>query len=134
MITKSSNKGFVGIDMTVAIVAIIVFSGLIITLMYNNYLENIKIKKEALATIYLTQIFENIAIADYQDVTQANIDNFIPADLEENNYNVQLTITSNLELPDIENQDILKKVNAVISYQIANKQYQYTMERIKIKE
>ena len=55
-----NNKGFVGIDMVVSVVAILAFSGLIATLMYNNYLENMKIKKEALATIYLTEIFENV--------------------------------------------------------------------------
>ena len=130
---KKAN-GFVGIDMAVALVAIMAFSGLIISLMYNNYLSNVKLKKTALATIYLTEIFENVGIASYDYVTQENVDEFIPNTLEENNYQVKITVDTNLNISETQNEDIVKKVTAVISYSINNKEYQYTMERLKIKE
>ena len=32
------------------------------------------------------------------------------------------------------NEDIIKKITATISYKVGNKDYEHTMERIKIKE
>ena len=58
-----NNKGYVAIDMALAILGIIVFSGLIISLMHSNFLGNAKTKKEAIAVIYLTELMENIGIA-----------------------------------------------------------------------
>ena len=122
------SKGFVGIDMLVAIIAITLFSGLIVSLMYNNYLQNIKARRDALATIYLTEIFENVGIASFNEVTQENAQSFIPKDLAENKYEASITVTPYSE----GNTNILKKVQAVISYNFNNKQYKYTMERNKI--
>lgn len=134
------DNGFVGIDMTIAIIAIIVFSGLIIFLMYDNFLENVKIKKEALATIYLTETLENVGITNYDDLTQENIDNgainVVPTEIENYNYEMRIEVlTEDLSLTDTQKQTgIVKKVVATISYKIGNKNYQYSMERIKIKE
>lgn len=137
---KKNNNGFVGVDMTIAILAIIMFSVLIISLMYNNFLENMKIKKEALATIYLTETLENVGIANYDDITQENIDNgvinLIPPEIENYNYTMKIEVlTDILSLSDAQKQTgIVKKVKATISYKVGNKNYQYIMERAKIKE
>jgi len=129
-----NNKGFVAIDTTIAVIAVIIFSILIISLIYNNSLENLKIKREALATIYLTETLENISIAAYEDVTQENIESFIPSDLASNNYNMEINISSDLELTNTKNEDIMKKVTATISYEFGNKTYSYSIQRNKIKE
>lgn len=121
-----NSKGFTGIDIGIAIVAIMVFSGLIFSLMYNHYLENVKLQAESLAMIYLTETLENIGIADYNDVTQENSANFIPQDSKEGYHSISLQITTQ--------SDITKKVKATVSYKIVNKEYQYSIERIKIKE
>lgn len=118
-------KGFVGVDIGIAIVAIIVFSGLIFSLMYNYFLENVKLQAESLAIIYLTETLENIGIADYNEVTEENSESFIPKDLKQSNHKMILEITEG---------EINKKVKATISYKIVNKEYQYSMERFKIKE
>ena len=127
------NNGFVGIDMTIAVMAIIIFSGLIIFLMYNNFLENVKIKREALATIYLTETMENIGIESYDNINIDNKENLISANAIENGYDIQLTISDFYE-DDTTKEDIIKKVVATISYKIGNKNYQHSMERVKIKE
>ncbi len=128
---KKAN-GFVGIDMAVTLVAIMAFSGLIISLMYYNYLSNVKLKKNALSTIYLTEVFENVGIANYEDVTQENVNNLIPSTLAKDNYEIDIKVDNNLNLSQSNN--IVKKITAVISYTINNKEYQYTMERLKVKE
>ena len=126
------NNGFIGVDMGIAVIAILAFSGLIISLMYNNYLENARVKMEAMSTIYLTEILENIGIANYDNVKQDEINNFIPSDMKNSVYNAKIEVNSNLS--ETQKEDIIKKVNVTVSYKIANKEYKHTMERIKVKE
>lgn len=129
MIVRRS-KGIVGIDIIIAIIAVSIFSTLIFSLMYNNLVENVKLKKETLAMIYMTEIFENIAIADYDDITEQRIIRFVPGDVK-NNYNVNIVISNEFE--EI-GEDVLKKIQVTLSYTINNKTYSYSMERIKAKE
>ena len=131
MKARESN-GFVGVDMIISIIAVMIFSGLIISLMYTNFLENVKLRRETLATIYLTETLENIGISSYEEITTDNINSFIPEDLEENGYEIQIELDSDLNLAEDEN--IIKKIKATISYTIQNKNYEHSMERIKVKE
>ena len=86
------NKGFVTLDVIISIMAIMIFSVLIFSMMTNNFLENLKVRKETLSTIYITEIFESIGIATYDEITQENISNLIPDGIDQNNYNVDLNI------------------------------------------
>lgn len=124
------KKGFIAVDMTVAIMAIIIFSTIIISLMYNNALQNKKIKKEALAIIYITETFENVGIASFDDVTAENITNLVPIETERY-YTVSTDVT---ELDQNEYEKIIKKVSISLSYKVGNKTYDITMERLKAKE
>lgn len=133
-----SKKGFVGIDMTLAIVAVIIFSVLIIALLNNIFSHNLKINKKALATIYLTETLENIGIAKYEDITQENIDNkvinLIPQEALEKGYTIDIKVDEKINLEDEETEDIFKKIKVTISYNVKNKNYEYYMERLKAKE
>lgn len=134
MIKKS--KGFVGIDMIISIAGILIFSALIFSLMYSNSLENVKIRKEAMAAIYMTEIMENIGIASYEQVNQENVDNgnFLPSDVP-NSYEIDIIITDELTISDTQkNEDIVKKVIASVSYYVGNKDYKLSIERVKMKE
>lgn len=121
-----NKNGFVSVDMAVAIVSVMLFSVLIISLISSNTFGNVKIKKDTLAMLYLTETFENIGIADYQEVTEENISKFIPADL--NDYTIEIAIEN------IGVEDILKKIVGTINYKINNKEYRLSMERVKGKE
>ena len=83
----NSKKFFVNVYMILAIIAIIVFSVLIVALMSNSLVEVLKINKKALATIYLTEMLENIAILEYEDVTEEKMyamsEELIPEELDE---------------------------------------------------
>ena len=133
-----NNKGLVAMDMVLSILAILIFSVIIISMMYNNFLENTKIKKQALAIIYLTETLENVGIAEYDDITQDNINNgnidLIPKDIEDSNYKIKIeVITDDLDLAENQSEKIVKKIRATISYDLGNKTYQHYMERIKSK-
>ena len=123
-----SESGIVTTDVVLSIIAIMIFSVLFISLMYNNSIENIKLKQEGLAIADITETFENIGIADYTDVTNENADSFIPEDVQNH------AIKIDLEITQIGEEDILKKITATASYKMANKVYEFSMERMKIKE
>ena len=126
------NNGLAGIDMIIATIAISIFSTLIVSMIYNNVLENVKLKKETMAMIYSTEIFENIAIESYDNVTQENSSNFIPEKVLKG-YTVNLNISTDLD--DVNyNQNIIKKIVLTLSYEVGNKTYTCTMQRMKIKE
>ena len=128
-----SKKGLAGIDMVIAVIAVIIFSTLIVSLIYYNAMENVKVTKETLAMIYITEVFENVGIADYYEITQDNISNLIP----ENVYNSGYEVDVSVEKPNIENaeeQDVIKKVNLALTYEVGSKTYTCSMERLKVKE
>jgi len=127
MITKK-QKGLVGADIIIAVIAIMIFSTLILTMIYNNTLENVKLKKEALAMIYITEIFERIAIESYDNVTVETINNSLSSKLKEN-FNVGVSVTNISG-----SEDILKKVELTLTYEVAGKKYNCSMQRMKIKE
>ena len=128
------RNGLTGVDTTIAIVIITLFTGLILSLMYNvkyqNYVRACKITSD----LYLTQTLENISIVDYDDVESTSSD--------ENSLIIPqlptiFSETVNVEkISDIDSnkEDILKKVTVTISYNIGNRHYENTVQRLKIKE
>jgi len=127
-----NNKGLAGVDIIIAIISVMIFSILIISIMYSNVMENVKLKKETLAMIYITEAFENIGIETYDNITEENINNLVPEEAR-NNYNIEMTVTN--EFDDVTNNEyIMKKITLKLSYEIANKTYSCSMERMKIKE
>ena len=134
------NEGFVAIDTVVAVIAIMIFSVLIVTLMHTNFMGDLKIRRETLATIYLTETLEKIGIAQYDEVTTENVKNFIPDNME-GNCNITIDIYEDVEEilgeknnSELEKQGIIKKVVATFRYKLLDKSYEYAMERIKMKE
>lgn len=126
------NNGFVGVDAIISIIAIMIFSTIIVSLMSHNVIENVKLKKETLATIYISETFERIGIEDYDNVTLDNINNLVPTEALEN-YDVEMNIETEFE--DINNnENIMKKITIKMSYEIRGKKYSRSMERIKVKE
>ena len=115
--------------MIISITAITIFSAFILSLMVNNSMENLKIARETMAMIYITEVFEKVGIADYDAVLEENKDDFIPQEALEN-YKVEMKV-ENIENQE---QDILKKVSVTLTYEITNKTYSYSMERLKSKE
>lgn len=138
------DRGLATVDMIIAIIAIMIFSSLIVSMMYSNVMENVKLKKETLAMIYMTEIFENVgrenysnlSVGTYEDITVNTYDEYIegliPEDLPED-YIVDIVITNNLEGVK-NNEDILKKVELTLTYKVGEKIFSSSMERMKIKE
>ena len=56
----SNNKGITGIDLTIGIIVLSIFSGVIISLMVNTYSTVVEIRKSANAMAYATIILEKL--------------------------------------------------------------------------
>ena len=135
-----NNKGFLAIDTVVAVIAMMIFSVLIITMIYTNFMTNYKVRIRTLSTIYLVETLEKIGIAKYDEVTSENTENFMPSNMRKN-YEMTIEIYEDVEeilnesgQTELPNEQIIKKVVAKVTYQLSDKKYEYTMERIKIKE
>ena len=126
-----NKKGLTGVDISIAVIAIILFSSIILSLMYNVKLENLKIKAKIQANIYLTEIAEKIGVADYDDVTSENT-NLFPGEITDA-YIAKIEV-SKFSDEDTSKEDIIKKVKITISYKIGNKTYEESLQRLKVKE
>lgn len=125
------HNALAGIDIVIAVVAIIIFSTLILSLITTNASENIKIAKETIAMIYMTEIFENVGIAEFDNVTEENKDSLVPQGVN-GDYDVIINVV------DINSNDdktgIMKKIELTLKYKIGDKTYECSMERLKARE
>ena len=119
-------------DIILTVITIVLFTGIILSLMYNVKYENTRLLYKLSASIYLTETMENIGIEDYDNVTSNNA-SLVPEDLPsffEEIINVE-------DLSEDENsgieEDIIKKITVSISYTVNGKKYEQSMERLKVK-
>ena len=126
------NNGIVGTDIVIAIIAAAIFSTLIISMIYNNVTQNVKLKKETLAMIYMTEFFENVGIANYDYINTTNVSNLIPEEAK-NLFDIQVDVSDTFSGVPAD-QYIMKKIQAVFKYEVGGNIYTCSMERLKIKE
>ena len=164
MINKKIKKenGFAGSDALIAVLIIVLFTGIIATIIYNIYLSNASIKRMGTATKYITNIFENMDKAYYDDVTLIGLKDYINANSElfstsENQINISsnntsesgesIGITDNPRYTinvDIEyynktqgnedKLDLVKQITVTVIYKLGNKNQEITMTRVKSRE
>ena len=129
------KKGLTGIDIVLTVIIVILFTSIILSLMYNVKQQNLKQVYKQASNIYLTETLENIGIADYEDIIETTSENnseLIP-DLPSMFYEkIEVESIKNEENPNKE--DIIKKVTVTIFYTIGNKTYETVAQRLKIKE
>lgn len=126
------SKGITAVDVSIAVVAIIIFTSIIVSMMANVKLENTNIRRKAIATIYLTEILENVGIAAYDNVKENNAQ-LIPSNMPDV-YDAQISVEKLKDSDATKEQDLIKKVTVSISYHVGNKEYTETIQRLKVKE
>ena len=67
------QKGFVVSEAILAILILIMFTGIITSLIYNIVLTSKRIKISSQEIAYITDIFNHIEIMNYEDVTTENL-------------------------------------------------------------
>lgn len=67
------QKGMTGVDITISILIIAIFTSIVMTLVYNVYVTSVTQKRATVASNYLVDIFEYIDQINYDEVTNENI-------------------------------------------------------------
>ena len=128
-----SNKGFTMQDAAVAIIAIILFAGVIGSTYVSIYKVQAETKVEAIATLFTVQIMENIDKIGYDEVTENNTDLLIQE--MRNKFSIPSSYKIELQvIPMLEAQDLVKTVRLTFGYKFMNIDRNIMIERLKVKE
>lgn len=127
-----NNKGITGIDVTIAIIIIIVFTGVIANLMFSIYKAAIEIQKGANADAYATIILEKVDEKPYDEVDENFIQTLKDSGEVEisDDYLIELVIEPYTDLQF----ELIKKVNLTIKYSVSNEEKTLNIAKLKIKE
>jgi len=157
-----NKKGFVASDALIAVLIIILFSGLIATISYNIYLANSSIKRMSKATEYIVKTFEYIDKENYESVNINGLKDYInqnetifnitnnQINITSNNTNEVAEFIGNSENPaytieiniayynktegNTDKLDLVKEITMTVKYKLGNKDQEITMKTNKIKE
>ncbi len=124
-----NEKGITGIDLTIGIVVLSIFTGVIVSLMLNAYSTSIGVKKSANAMAYATIILEKVDEKSFEDVNDSFVA-YLEA-LGEVDISDDYTITFNTEVLE---ENLFKKATITVSYDVNDDQKSITINKLKIKE
>lgn len=152
------NKGFVASDVLIAILIIMLFSGLIASVSYNIYLANSNVKRMSKANGYISEVFEYANKIYYEDVTEKNLTEYFnnkyyysegklpkekpEAKISENSdeildtpFKISLDITNYNETEgNTDKLDLVKQIKMTVEYVIGNKHQKIEMTTLKKRE
>ncbi len=122
-ILMKNEKGFTVAELSVAILIMIIFIGMISTIFMNIYLSFMESKRYSAAMMYSTQIAEKIDQLLFEEVTTENL-----LDIEiGKGYDKQVTVETNSE-------NTLKTVNITISYYVGQNLKSVELKKTKVKD
>lgn len=151
------QKGFVASDALIALLIIVLFSGLVATISYNIYLSNSSIKRMSKATGYIVDMFEYIDKTNYDYLTKENLvsyfnikyyyaeDKVTPKSdaevkLKETDENVETPYKAEINIVkynetegNIDKLDLVQEITMTVKYKLGNKDQEITMTRNKTK-
>jgi hypothetical protein len=127
-----NNKGITGVDITIAIIIIITFTGVIASLMFSIYNTSLNIQKGANADAYATMILEKVDEKSYDEVDE----NFIQMLKDDNEIEISDDYVTELTIePYTDYQyELIKKVNLIIKYTVNKEEKTLNITKLKIKE
>ena len=146
-IKLKDKKGFTSVDLTLAMIVVIIFAVIMTSISYNMYLSSTEAKRTAVAVNYAVDIFEHIGELDYSDVNSISgelfeiesFNNFELNNITDNNGTETITGTIGtynieLKIDDYNGQDVIKIINLKITYPVSRKNTEKVeMSRLKIR-
>lgn len=132
-INIKSEKGFTMEDLTIALLIITLFVGVISTMMYKVYKVNLKTDLTSQMVIYAVQILEDIDKIAYEDVKPELAEIYNSKFSIKQGYTIDIQVSNYGE--GISNvKDLIKIVRLNISYNFSGEKEEFTVTRLKIKE
>lgn len=123
-----SDRGITGTDISIAIIVIVVFTGVISKLMYNSYANGVEIQISANASCYATIILEKVDEKPFDEITS----NFVLDLINDKVIDIDPMYSVYFYVEDL--TYMYKKVTVKILYSINNKQQDLTISKIKVNE
>lgn len=123
-----NNKGITGIDLTLSVIVLTTFAGVIISLMVNNYKTSLEIQKSANAMSYATMVLEKVDEKSYEKVTEDFLSEISGEISIDSDYEISLNVSQ------IDDSDYVKKVTIKVSYVVNNQRKDINISKLKIKE
>lgn len=140
------EKGIIIADAIIALVIIILFSGLIITLITKVTVESKKVKIYSKQMDYITEIFEKVEQLAYDDVTEGNLIDYIntqnldvvkaasdlPSVAQTAAYKIAINVENYNETEgNTDKLDYIKIIKVTVKSTLAGRDYLTEMSRIK---
>ncbi len=137
-INLKNNKGITTIDAAIALVIIVIFATAMTSLFYNVYLSTTGAKRTAVALNYAVDIFENIGIKKFSDVTPTSALSDITGiqDVSGSDTNATAKIGTydiTLDINNYEDTDKIKVITLKIEYPVSRKDKEkIELQRLKV--
>ena len=144
----NNDKGIATSDGLIAILVIILFTGIISTLLYNIYIANVSVKRITAANSYIIDLFEYSEKLSYEDVTEANLINYFNDKYYDHNkkeakalsqdqetdakYNVIINVEKlNETSGNQDKEDLVEEITLTVKYKLGNKNQEITMKHVR---
>ena len=109
-----NNKGFTGIDISVAVIVILIFIPTVFGIVYNMQKTRVKTERQAEAVDIATNILETVKNTAYGEV---NASTYSYEGKNKVHYNVAVEVQ---KMPNESAKDLLKKVKVTVTYPMGN--------------
>lgn len=131
-----SQNGFTGIDVSIAIVILFIFTILISTIFVNIYLQLISAQRNATANFYATSISELVDKMYYQDITNESMLESINGMNIANGYTATVQVERYVPegYTEQNSKDLVKIVTISIQYNVGQATKNISIRRIKSRE
>lgn len=130
-----NNKGFVGVDTSIAIIILLIFIPTITAMIYNINKENKNVERKSKALNFAVNVMETAKGIGMKDLTLENMEkeitNLYSTEIQQNsnttdgiiniskddvNYNLTITIQDYNEIDDTVAQNKAKQVKVIVTY------------------
>lgn len=128
-----SNKGISMADVVIALLILIILSGVIGNILYQIAYNNAALRMNAIATDYAVKVAEYIDKIPYENVTNGMQITEINGEQIIDKFNVSIEV-ENYNNDDSTKEDIIKKAIITVNYSILKETKNYKIQKLKIKE
>ena len=118
-----SERGATGIDVAGGLIIFVAASAIIVTLYYQIYMNVAIAKIHEVAIGCVTEIFEQIDLENYDDITDTKVQSLIEQS-KINQYSDEIESA----------EDIVKKIKITVTYSVNGQEREFKMNKIKIRE
>ena len=127
-INLKKESGVAGTDALIAVMIIVLFTGLIATISYNIFLSNSSLKRMSRANSFIVDVFEFVDRSYYDDVTKASLEELFDKYNSENNKEVIALAYIEGEEPDKNENDYKNELNGKYRYKVLIKIDKYNKD------